>query len=104
MDRLRYSERSEREIASLTSICPRTDDCKTVNERYAVRELKLDENRNHGRRLREDWGDGPPKISKSSLIGCVAKYELTKKRCHEGMFCCEIEVFRQEKGNICYII
>ena len=48
--------------------------------------------RGHGRRLKEDWGDGPPKvrgggrpmhsslnISRSSVIGCVAKYEVTKK-------------------------
>jgi len=25
------------------------------------------------------------------------------KRCHEGMFSFEIEVFRKEKGHICYI-
>jgi len=61
-------------------------------------------------------GDGPPKfevgygpcirspnISLSSVIGCVTKYELTKKRCHEGLFCSEVEVFRQEKGHILYI-
>ena len=46
----------------------------------------------------------PPNILRSSVIGCVAKYELTKKRCYEGMFCSEIEVFRKEKGHICYII
>ena len=46
----------------------------------------------HGRRLRGDCGDGtpkfevgdgpcirPPNISRSRVIGCVAKYELTKK-------------------------
>jgi len=46
-------------------------------------------------------------ILRSSVIGCVAKYELAKKRCHGGIFCFEIEVFRQEKGHIillCYVI
>ena len=43
--------------------------------------------------------DGPPNISRSSVIGCVAKYELTKKRCHEGMFCSEMEVFLPRKGS-----
>jgi len=57
-----------------------------------------------------DWGDGPPKfevggtpmhspppnISRSSVIGCVVKYEVTKRKCHEGMFYSEIEVSRQE--------
>ena len=45
----------------------------------------------HGRRLRENWGDGPPKfemgdgpcirlnILRSTVIGCEAKYELIKK-------------------------
>ena len=32
-----------------------------------------------------------PNISKISVIGCVSKYELTKKS--------ETEVFRQEKGS-----
>ena len=72
----------------------------------------------HRRRLRGDWGDAPqkirgggdgqcirsPNILRSSVIGCVSKYEPTKKRCHEGMFCSEIEVFWQEKGHMCYII
>ena len=52
-------------------------------------------------------GDGPcirhPNILRSSVIGCVFKYERTKKRYHEGMFCSEIEIFRQEKGHICFI-
>src|SRR6218665_1156371 len=46
----------------------------------------------------------PSNISRSSVIRCMAKCELTNKRCHEGMFCSEIEVFRQENGHICYII
>src|SRR6218665_725646 len=60
-----------------------------------------------GRDLQEDWGDGTSKIfdvgdslcirtlnfSRSSVIGCVAKYELTKKSCHGGIFCSEIEAF-----------
>ena len=64
-------------------------------------------------------GDGPPKfgvgtanasvspnISRSSVIGCVWKYELSKKRCHEEIFCSEIEVFRKQKGhkNVIYQI
>src|SRR6218665_268899 len=52
--------------------------------------------------------DGPsirsPNISRSSVIGCVAKYELTNTRCHEGMFCSERRGFRQENGLMCYII
>ena len=28
------------------------------------------------------------------------KVRTIKKRCHEGMFCSEIEVFRQEKGHV----
>jgi len=49
-----------------------------------------------GRDLGEDWGTVPPKfevgddpcirppnISRSSVIGGVEKYELTKKKCHE---------------------
>src|SRR6218665_2799545 len=55
----------------------------------------------HGRRLRGDCGDGPPKfeeegrsmhpslnILRTTVIGCKAKYELMK-----------IEVFGQEKGE-----
>src|SRR6218665_3606548 len=71
----------------------------------------------HERRLRGDWGtvpqnadeDGqcirPPKFGEVVLLqyGCVAKYEMTKKRCHEGMFCSEIEVLRQEKGHIIWM-
>src|SRR6218665_626574 len=51
-----------------------------------------------GRRLRGDWGDGSPKfevggrpvhpspnILRSSVIGCVRKYEVSKKRCHKGI-------------------
>jgi len=37
------------------------------------------------------------------VIGCVAKYELTKKRCDGGTFRSEIEVICQEKGHIRYI-
>ena len=50
-------------------------------------------------------GDGPcirpSNISWSSVIGCVWKYELSKKSCHEGIFCSGIEVFR--KKAICVI-
>ena len=31
-----------------------------------------------------------PNISRSSVIECVAKYELTLKRCHGEIFCSEI--------------
>ena len=41
-------------------------------------------------------GDGPcirpPNILRSTVMGCEAKYELTKKRCHKGMFLSEIEL------------
>src|SRR6218665_2112680 len=57
------------------------------------------------------WEDGPPKIlggedgpcirpqyfEKYSVVGCVRKYELSKKRCHQGIFT-EIEVFLVKKG------
>jgi len=50
------------------------------------------------------WGDGqcirPPNIFRSSVIGCVWKYELSKTWCHEGIFYSETEVFRKEKGHI----
>jgi len=39
-------------------------------------------------------------------MGCEVKYELTEKRCQEGIFLSEVEVFGQEKGvhkMICYI-
>ena len=39
-------------------------------------------------------------ISRSSVIGCVRKYELSKKRCNGEFFCSEIEVFRQERGHV----
>ena len=50
-------------------------------------------------------GDGPcirpsKYILRSSVIGCVSKHKSIKMRCHEGMFCSEIEVFQQEKGYI----
>src|SRR6218665_2663574 len=70
----------------------------------------------HGRRLREDWGTVPPKfevrgrpmhpspnILRSTVIGCEAKYELTKKRCQGGIFLSGIEVCGQEKG-VMYVI
>jgi len=38
-----------------------------------------------------------PNISRSSVVGCVAKYELTKKRCNDGMFSSEIEVFGKKR-------
>ena len=51
------------------------------------------------------WGGGQPmhpspNIPRSSDIGCVVKYELTKKICHEGMFCCEVFV----KKRVTYVI
>ena len=67
----------------------------------------------HGRRLSGTEGDGPPKfevgdgpcicapnISRSTVIGCEAKYELTKKRSRGGILYSEIDVFGQEKGHI----
>src|SRR6218665_4000416 len=33
----------------------------------------------------------PPNISRSSVIGCVSKYELTKTRYNGGIFCSSIE-------------
>jgi len=56
--------------------------------------------------LKCDTRLSPQYEPQSVIIGCVAKYELTKIRCDEGMFCSEIEVFRQEMGHrsICYII
>ena len=45
----------------------------------------------------------PPNIFKSTVMGCDAKYELTKKICQGGIFLSEIEVFGKEKGII-YII
>src|SRR6218665_1873759 len=66
----------------------------------------------HGRRRRfrrTAWGeDGPPKmlstrpmhpspnISRSTAIGCEAKYELTRSQ-RRNLFCSEIEVVGQEK-------
>jgi len=60
--------------------------------------------------LEGDWGDGPsqkievgdgpcirpPNIFRSAVMRCEVKYELTKKRCQGGIFCCEIEVFGQD--------
>src|SRR6218665_865245 len=41
------------------------------------------------------WGNGPSirpsNISRSTVIGCESKYELSKKRCEE-VFCSEIKV------------
>jgi len=49
-------------------------------------------------------GDGPcirlPNILRSTVIGCEANYELTKKGLKEEFFCSEIKVFGQEKGHI----
>src|SRR6218665_1610601 len=62
-----------------------------------------------GRPQKFEMGDGPCisllNISRSSFIGCVTKYELTK-RYKGGIFCFEIEVFCEEKVHICicYII
>jgi len=55
-----------------------------------------------GGRSPKIWGgDGPcirpSNILRSTVIGCVEKYELTKKRCQGGIFLSEIEVFGQEK-------
>ena len=50
------------------------------------------------------WGRSmhpSPNISRSSVIGSVEKYELTKKRVKKEFFS-EIEVFHQGKGHICY--
>src|SRR6218665_1860459 len=46
----------------------------------------------------------PPNSLRSTVIGCEAKYELTKQRSPGGTFCCEIEAFGQEKGHIRRII
>ena len=52
-------------------------------------------------------GDGPcirsPNILRSTVMGCKAEYEMTKKRCQGAIFLSEIEVFGQEKGVI-YVI
>src|SRR6218665_3048418 len=45
----------------------------------------------------------PPNILRSTVMGCKAKYEMTKKRCQGAIFLSEIEVFGQEKGVI-YVI
>ena len=48
-------------------------------------------------------GDGPcinpPNILRSTVIGCEAKYELTKKKVSRKNIFSEIEVFGQEKGS-----
>ena len=53
------------------------------------------------------WGTAhasvPLNILRSTVMGCEAKYELTKKRCQGGIFLSEIEVFCQENGVI-YVI
>ena len=46
----------------------------------------------------------PPNISRSSVIGCVWKYELSKKKCDDGIFCSEIEIFLVKKGPFNYVI
>src|SRR6218665_2453497 len=38
-------------------------------------------------------------ILRSSVMGCEEKYELTKKRCQEGIFLSEFEVFGQQRGS-----
>src|SRR6218665_385504 len=41
----------------------------------------------------------PQYLERSSVIGCVRKYGLSKKMCHEGIyFFSEIEVFGKEKA------
>jgi len=53
------------------------------------------------------WGTAyafvPRNISRSSVIGCVAKSELTKRGVMENLFCSKIEVFCQENGHIGYV-
>src|SRR6218665_3624374 len=63
----------------------------------------------HGRRFRGtvptkfEVGEGPcirrPNILKSNVIGCEAKYLVSKRRFQEGIFSSEIEVFGQEKWS-----
>jgi len=45
----------------------------------------------------------PHNISRSTAIGCEAKYERSKKRSQGGFFS-EIEAFCEEKGYICVYI
>jgi len=57
-----------------------------------------------GGRSPKNWGGrrpmhSSPNISWSNVIGCVWKYELSKKMCNEGLLCSETDVFRQEKGH-----
>src|SRR6218665_2605376 len=75
--------------------------------KYLIQHIDI----NIGGDLRGAGGKGPskiggggrpmhpsPNISRSNVIGCVVKYELNKKnRCHEGMFCFQIEVFRHKR-------
>ena len=48
-------------------------------------------------------GDGPcirpPNISRSSVIGCVWKYQLGKNGVMEDFFCSELDFFRKEKDH-----
>ena len=41
----------------------------------------------------------PPYILRTTVIGCEAKHELTKKRFSEGISGGEIEVFGQKSVN-----
>ena len=58
-----------------------------------------------------EMGDGPcirpPNIWRSSVIGCVQKYELSKKNVSSRIYLSEIEVFLVKKGSYiirCYVI
>src|SRR6218665_3253699 len=66
----------------------------------------------HGRRLGDppkfEVGKRPihpsPNILRSTVMGCEAKYKMTKIRCQGGIFLSEIDVFGQEKRVIlCFI-
>jgi len=41
-----------------------------------------------------------PNVSRSSVIGCEAKYELSKKKVSRRNFCSVIQVFDQERDYI----
>ena len=66
------------------------------------------------------WGEGPPKFEVGTahasvlltfreliaivLLDACKSTNWLKKRCHGGIFCSEIEFFRQENGHIHYTI
>ena len=45
----------------------------------------------------------PSNILRSTVMGCEAKYKLTKKRCQGGIVLYAIEAFGQEK-EVIYVI